>query len=525
MNKILTSLIFCLFCINVFCCGPYWDPAYLNNQEWPYYPKMDVIFELDRLSKILCKIPKPPYKKNKKIPTLEAAKQDIKSLCKKLKMSQSETDKLLEKFQQARQQASKGKITADFTDKSEFKEFCLYLRGIAQMHKTEKALPDAWLELIKLPEKQRHYRTTWAFFMLGNIALKSNQEEARKFYERLREVRNKGFADTANLAYTSYRHEYRLASEIQNKYKYALQCYAAAAQAKDYDLISIILDDLIYLNKFELPNFSDEDLKKILQDQITREMVLFSSSIISPKLPVKLIKLIGNQKVYCAERLAWEAYYSGKYKECENFLYQLKDDSMIKLWLKARFARRKKQYAKAAMYLKKWLLLYKNSQKTPLYLREADGKHIKFSTEVRALYGTVQALQNNLLEALYSFMKAESWEDAAFIAEKMLELDMLEKFCENHKGAFKKTIQKRLEHLLARRLMRKWQYYEALKWMPKSFKETVRKYIKLSKIGNDLKYTKDERALAFYNLGKLTRHGDFLFATEFHPDCYYDYFY
>lgn len=265
---------------------------------------------------------------------------------------------------------------------------------------------------------------------------------------------------------------------------------------------------------------NDHEKQKLLKDPIAREMVLLAISITQTDFPEKTLNLIGNAKIVCAERLAWLAYYRGKFKECKRFLALTNDDSMIKLWLLARFARRERNYTEAAKLLKKWLVLYKNNKEHPVYLAY-DGCKTGMAKNVQALYGTVLVHQRNIVEALYSFLKASTWEDAAFLAERMIKIDKLITFCKNHKASFDKALRYRLEHLLARRLMRKNRFSEAEKWMPQKFKQYVKKYRELDYKGNDSKLTTEERALAFYNLAKFTRwKGDILFATEQGPDYY-----
>src|SRR5439155_13513045 len=61
-----------------------------------------------------------------------------------------------------------------------------------------------WEELLKRPEQDRHYRTVWAAFMLGKLALKSQDPEAVKWFQRTRELARAGFSDSLGMAADSY---------------------------------------------------------------------------------------------------------------------------------------------------------------------------------------------------------------------------------------------------------------------------------------------------------------------------------
>src|SRR5437868_11220467 len=65
-----------------------------------------------------------------------------------------------------------------------------YRRGQEHWDEARKA----WQELLNRPEQDRHYRTVWAAFMLGKLALKAGGPEAVKWVERTRELARGGLA-------------------------------------------------------------------------------------------------------------------------------------------------------------------------------------------------------------------------------------------------------------------------------------------------------------------------------------------
>ena len=63
---------------------------------------------------------------------------------------------------------------------------------------------DAWNALLNRPADERHYRSVWAAFMLGKVALKRGDPGAAKWFELSRELAKTGFVDSLGLAADSY---------------------------------------------------------------------------------------------------------------------------------------------------------------------------------------------------------------------------------------------------------------------------------------------------------------------------------
>ncbi|HVR10993.1 MAG TPA: hypothetical protein VMW75_23320, partial [Thermoanaerobaculia bacterium] len=115
-------------------------------------------------------------------------------------------------------------------------EFAEYLRGAFAYRCGE--LPAAaghWRRLLALPERERHYRSTWAAFMLGRTALRRSPpdlEAAAGWFHRTRELAVGGFADSLDLAVASLGWEAR-ANAARRRYDRAEALYAQQADAGD----------------------------------------------------------------------------------------------------------------------------------------------------------------------------------------------------------------------------------------------------------------------------------------------------
>ena len=265
----------------------------------------------------------------------------------------------------------------------------------------------------------------------------------------------------------------------------------------------------------------------MMKDPAVREVVLLFEAVKNNhRFPAAAAAMLRDGKLLCADHLAWLAYRSGKYEDSLLFLAMVADDSPIKLWLQAKFARRHGDYKASAELLRRWLKIFEQAKdEGRLYFNDDPYNHknyLKFSTVVNGELGYTLVHEKDFSEALYTFMKADSWTDGACVAEQLMPLPELIAFVKNHCQEEKSgTFSAKLRHLLARRLLRDYQLDEAVKWFPAEQRKNAAEYVRLFRIGNDVQKNRNERAVAFYNLGKLVRqYGPVLLATEHEPDYF-----
>jgi hypothetical protein len=115
-------------------------------------------------------------------------------------------------------------------------EFAEYLAGaLAYRDGRLAAARDHWRNLLALPAEQRHYRSTWAAFMLGQVGLRAKPpaaEEAVSWFRRARELSASGFADSLGLAVASLGWEAR-AEIARRRFDRAEALYAQQARRGD----------------------------------------------------------------------------------------------------------------------------------------------------------------------------------------------------------------------------------------------------------------------------------------------------
>jgi hypothetical protein len=115
-------------------------------------------------------------------------------------------------------------------------EFAEYLLGAFAFRRGDLAAAGGhWQRLLALPEQLRHYRSTWAAFMLGRAALCRSPRDldaAVGWFQRTRELAAGGFADSLGLAVASLGWEAR-ANAARRRYDRAEALYAQQADAGD----------------------------------------------------------------------------------------------------------------------------------------------------------------------------------------------------------------------------------------------------------------------------------------------------
>ena len=104
-------------------------------------------------------------------------------------------------------------------------EFAEYLKGAIAYHRNQFPVArEAWKKLLKLPPSKRHYRSTWALYMLGRMQVDRAPAEAIQSFQTLRKGVDEGFSDTLGLAAASLGWEARAAFNLK-QYDRAIELY------------------------------------------------------------------------------------------------------------------------------------------------------------------------------------------------------------------------------------------------------------------------------------------------------------
>jgi hypothetical protein len=141
----------------------------------------------------------------------------------------------------------------------------------------------------------------------------------------------------------------------------------------------------------------------------------------------------------------------------------------------------------------------------------------------------------DFIQAMDIFRKGGLWEDAAYVAERVLTADELKAYVDKLPPApalAKKPDDAnaeqqdddpdnsaKLRYLLGRRLVREDRYEEAAAYLPAPYAKILEKYVQALKDGGNEKLPKLRRAQAWFTAAWLARHdGMELMGTEVAPD-------
>jgi hypothetical protein len=453
-------------------------------------------------------------------------------------------------------------------------EFAAYHKGAAAyLNQQWDEARAAWENLLKRPEQDRHYRTVWAAFMLGKVSLKEKDfPTATQWFQRTRELAKAGFADSLGLAAESYGWEGRAEWKQDHPERAAplFMNQLALGDASAVVSLKAVIPDREPASGLlnygpepeEREKWTDEQkrqeeqketakLKVAAQDPLLRRLVTVHilATAVSPdyyyteglkKAGVNrsarwfnIIQEANLSGIEDAEYLGWISYNEGDYKGAAHWLELSKGDGAAALWLKAKLQLRAGKFADATNTMARTVEIMKTS---PAYTsREgeewatedlsAKGEYWGFASRASGDLGGLRLARGDFVQALDVLFKGQLWEDAAFVAERVLTTNELKQYVD----ALPKTeppkegedYYKKLRYLLGRRLVREDRYAEAGKYLPPPYDKVLEKYVKALKDGANEKLSKAERAHAWFTAAWLARYdGMELMGTEGAPDAF-----
>ena len=456
-------------------------------------------------------------------------------------------------------------------------EFADYHRG-AWAFRNEKwdEARKAWEDLLKRSEQDRHYRTVWAAFMLGKLALKTKDyPTATKWFERTREFAKAEFADSLGLAAESYGWEGRAEWKQEHPEKAAPLFLTQLALGDPSAVVSLkaLVPDrepvegmLNYGPELDERNaWSDEQkkeeeqkemskLKSAAQDPLLRRLVTVHilATATSPDLypsdseaaPVNrcarwldIIKQANLGRIEDAEYLGWVAYNNGDYNGAAHWLELSKGDTAAALWLRAKLQRRAGKLAEAAKTMAQAVESLRTApaytpsggtdEKWTEYDYFPEGPDWGWGQSAHGDLGGLRLARGDFVQALDTLFKGHLWNDAAFVAERVLTTKELKQYVDAlpetppPKGG--EDYNAKLRYLLGRRLVREHRYAEAGPYTSPPYDKVLEKYVKALKDGANEKLSKTERAHAWFTAAWLARYdGMELMGTEVAPDAFVD---
>ena len=470
------------------------------------------------------------------------------------------------------------KVDAKTTDTlpEEFaSEFADYHRGaLAYRLKDWDKARKAWEELLSRPPGERHYRTVWAAFMLGKVALKTGSAEAVQWFQRTRDLAREGFADSLGMAADSYGWEGRSEWKQNHPDKAAKLFLIQLALGDESAIVSLkaLIPDREPIEGMlnygpeseERQGWSAEqkkadeqktlfDLKTAAKDPLLRRLVTAhilateSSAALSeeeswaetPRVSrcsrwLSVIKEAHLDQVEDAEYLGWVAYTDGKYQDAAHWLDLAKSDTPAACWLRAKLQRRAGKLEDAAHSMAK---AWQSMQPIETYTGWAgvsgqgedevhrEGGSWSFVESASGDLGALDLERATFTPAMDVLRKGGLWDDMAFVAERVLTADELKAYVDQlpvqsgTPDSTDKDSTGKLRYLLGRRLVREDRYAEAAHYLAAPYDRVLDEYVKALKGGADEKRPRLERARAWFTAAWVARYdGMEIMGTEGFPD-------
>jgi tetratricopeptide (TPR) repeat protein len=401
---------------------------------------------------------------------------------------------------------------------------------------------EAWLRILSAPREKRHFRCTWAAYMLGKSWEKESPEKAIEYYEKVRTLARVGFADSLGLAAASFGWEARIYLN-QTNYERAAELYLEQLATGDNSArgsLLVVMESLALTstNLFHVLARHPKLSRVMTGHFISAEGELSSgrlSGIVNAWLTAS--KDAFRTDPNTSEELALAAYKNGDWESAQYWIDHA-GSSPTAQWLEAKLFLRSGKTNEALTSLEKAQRLFSTeSRETNAVVELKDilsTYGMPATNRIRGELGVLYLARGNYSESLDWFMRGGLWIDAAYVAERMLTIDELKAYVDRYWPAGKrqmkaesedtiteKDVSGELRYLLARRLTRELRGNEAREYYPVAWRARFDALADVLVRGWNESLPAEQRATALLTAGWITRtNGMELIGTELSPDCH-----
>lgn len=441
----------------------------------------------------------------------------------------------------------------------------------------EKGAREIWQQICRQPAAETRLRRAWAAWMLASTA--NDRAEAVKWYREVIAMVENGAADSIGLLGGAYgwlstldaegdpvesirltlmavkAGQHRSITDLRNR------CATIVAHPDDKVLAAAARDPeirgLINIEAFAAldgPRYSpiDEDETQPLR----RWLEALDAEVTGPDAD--------------ATRIAWALYGSGRFDEAADWLKRGDDSDPLSGWLRAKLALRDGRIEEAKQELATSVEKARQDEPSwapgnPLldlpWYQAGDDRAASSQGRLLADLGMVELSRGEYDRSLEALAEGGYWEDAAYVAERVLTTDELidhlrqsapgwsaeaksfwsgEEQVTPYGGTYRfkgaadptrfeqgpahglfgpMTHHDELRYLLARRLAREWRFDDAREWMPPSMLPLYDHYVALHRARRSGRHRGDDLAVITWRQASIHRRwGMELFGTESGPD-------
>lgn len=413
----------------------------------------------------------------------------------------------------------------------------------------------AWKAVLDRPAAERHYRTTWAAYMLGKIAIDAEDwDSARTWFEKTRAAAEEGFSDSLGLVSASLGWE-AFANLHSERFGEAARLYLEQLATGDTSAVNSLrtVMEEVFKAEADLAALSrDPVLQRIGIAGAVAEMTPFVGAFDSePKddLTTQWLRVLESadaKNVRDADRIAWIAYTRGQYANAQRWLARADAEAPYALWLKAKLALRDGKLDAGTKLLARAVEKMPQERRVEAYSIWASS--IPPRDVAHGELGLLRLNRSEFTAALRMFLDGGLYSDAFYIADGVLTIDELKKFIAaeadklpkvreySWEPADEETAKQEaakpeppwhfyyyndpageLRSILARRFVRAGRYAEARPFLEKEAQAWLDEYVALLDRAKAKGASKTEQSEALWKAAKLMRqHGDAL-ADYFDP--------
>jgi len=428
-------------------------------------------------------------------------------------------------------------------------EFARYIEGAIAYHRGDlDSARASWRKVLDLPADRRHYRSTWAAFMLGRSYMTENPATAIRWFEQVRQLADSGYSDRLGLAAESIGWQARVELDRSNTVT-AIEGYIRHYQTGDPTArvslnwaISRLLDSGAAVRC--------EAARNLTVQRVVTAYVVAASRHTYDETPaasswqaiwLHTLEEAGVVAPADADRIAWIAYRSGDLAAAEKWAALASPDSLIAQWLRAKLLLRAGKTEEAVAIIAR---LARSFPEDPTWLavREDSAAEYRFYPVQDKLLGELGVLRlarGQYIEALDSLLRGHYWLDAAYVAERVLTPEELaayvddnwsgltngpppaEEYEETGGAVSTERIPERLRSLLARRLTRMGRYAQAAPYFSPHWQSRLDVYTAGLRAGYDTAQPAAVRAAGLWSAARIARYeGMELMGTEVEPDWF-----
>ena len=429
-------------------------------------------------------------------------------------------------------------------------EFVQYLQGsVAWFNGETENARVFWEALLRRPAEERHYRSTWAAYMLGKSWADEDPEKAAGYFQQARVLKTAKFADRLGLAAASLGEEARVRLR-QNDFNTAMDLYLQQLAAGDPSAAS----SLRFTCRRAITN-TPETLERLAAGPSARRVLtsyLISDASRYEDDPNDAKRLAWLQAVEsanvadmeCAEELALAAYQTGQWDIAKRWIARA-PATPVSRWLESKLLLRAGKIDEAAAVLHEVVKLFPAAEPAvasdkPAGLEDTlsmDGftyltNFVSMRAQTLAETGALHLARREYTEALDALLASGFWLDAAYIAERVLTIGELKNYVDqncpplaanaetNAAGSSPgPNLNDDLRYLLGRRMARENDWNAARAYYPREQLTNFDALVSALATSEAAETAANEKAGALWDAAKIIRiDGMELLGCEVEPD-------